>query len=158
MDVMPKWADVVLIPLISLILAAILSALVIIGIGEDPVAAVKMMVTGALGSTYGWGYTLYYATNFIFTGLAVSIAFHAKMFNIGGEGQATLGGLGVALVCLSIDWPHWALALPAAMIGAAVILADPIFQGLAISLLFGLLSSTLLTVLVIPAIYKVFRT
>jgi len=46
----------------------------------------------------------------------------------------------------------------AAMIGAVVILADPIFQGLAISLLFGLLSSTLLTVLVIPAIYKVFRT
>jgi multidrug efflux pump subunit AcrB len=41
----------------------------------------------------------------------------------------------------------------AAMIGAAVILTDPIFQGLAISLLFGLLSSTLLTVLVIPAIY-----
>ena len=45
----------------------------------------------------------------------------------------------------------------AAMIGAAVILADPIFQGLAISLLFGLLSSTLLTVLVIPAIYRVFK-
>ncbi|MCR9150698.1 MAG: efflux RND transporter permease subunit [Rhodobacteraceae bacterium] len=46
----------------------------------------------------------------------------------------------------------------AAMIGAVVILADPIFQGLAISLLFGLLSSTLLTVLVIPAIYRVLRT
>ena len=45
----------------------------------------------------------------------------------------------------------------AAMIGAVVILADPIFQGLAISLLFGLLSSTLLTVLVIPAIYRVFK-
>ena len=43
------------------------------------------------------------------------------------------------------------------MIGAAVILADPIFQGLAISLLFGLASSTLLTVLVIPAIYIVMR-
>ncbi|KQY93705.1 MULTISPECIES: efflux RND transporter permease subunit [unclassified Brevundimonas] len=41
----------------------------------------------------------------------------------------------------------------AAMIGAAVILFDPIFQGLAISLLFGLISSTILTVLVIPAIY-----
>ena len=41
----------------------------------------------------------------------------------------------------------------AAMIGAATILSDPIFQGLAISLLFGLASSTLLTVLVIPAIY-----
>jgi len=45
----------------------------------------------------------------------------------------------------------------AAMIGAVVILADPIFQGLAISLLFGLLSSTVLTVLVIPAIYLVLR-
>ncbi|MAZ82766.1 MAG: multidrug transporter AcrB [Hoeflea sp.] len=46
----------------------------------------------------------------------------------------------------------------AAMIGAGVILTDPIFQGLAISLLFGLASSTLLTVLVIPAIYRVLRT
>jgi multidrug efflux pump subunit AcrB len=45
----------------------------------------------------------------------------------------------------------------AAMIGAVVILTDPIFQGLAISLLFGLASSTLLTVLVIPAIYIVLR-
>ena len=45
----------------------------------------------------------------------------------------------------------------AAMIGAATILVDPIFQGLAISLLFGLASSTLLTVLVIPAIYVVLR-
>ena len=46
----------------------------------------------------------------------------------------------------------------AAMIGAAVILTDPIFQGLAISLLFGLASSTALTVLVIPAVYRVLRT
>ncbi|WP_299415453.1 ABC transporter permease [uncultured Sulfitobacter sp.] len=116
MDVMPKWAEVVLVPLISLLLAGILSALVILAIGEDPVAAAKLMVTGALGSSYGWGYTLYYATNFMFTGLAVAIAFHARLFNIGGEGQAALGGLGVALACLYIPWPHWSLAL----IGAAV--------------------------------------
>ncbi|MBX3593351.1 efflux RND transporter permease subunit [Sphingomonas sp.] len=50
-----------------------------------------------------------------------------------------------------------ALTAAAAMIGAAVILTDPIFQGLAISLLFGLASSTLLTLLVIPAIYVVLR-
>jgi simple sugar transport system permease protein len=118
MEKMPHWADVVLIPLISLILAAILPAIVILAIGEDPVAAVKLMVQGALGSTYGWGYTLYYATNFMFTGLAVAVAFHAKMFNIGGEGQAMLGGLGVALVCLFIPWPHWSLALVAAILGS----------------------------------------
>jgi simple sugar transport system permease protein len=120
MDVMPRWAEVVLVPLISLILAAILSALVILGIGENPWDAVKIMVQGSLGNSYGWGYTLYYATNFIFTGLAVSVAFHARLFNIGGEGQAMLGGLGVALVCLMIPWPHWSLALIFAMLGAAV--------------------------------------
>ncbi|MBS1301334.1 ABC transporter permease [Loktanella sp. SALINAS62] len=120
MDVMPKWAEVILVPLISLLLAAILSAIVILAIGENPWDALKLMVDGALGSTYGWGYTLYYATNFIFTGLAVAIAFHARMFNIGGEGQAVLGGLGVALVCLYIPFPHWSLALIAASVGAAL--------------------------------------
>ncbi len=120
MDAMPKWAEVTLVPLISLLLAAILSAIVIFAIGENPWEALKLMVDGALGSTYGWGYTLYYATNFIFTGLAVAIAFHARMFNIGGEGQAALGGLGVALVCLYIPWPHWSLALLGASVGAAL--------------------------------------
>ena len=119
MDKMPAWADIVLIPLISLLLAALISALVILAIGEDPLAALKLMVDGALGSTYGWGYTLYYATNFIFTGLAVSVAYHAQLFNIGGEGQATLGGLGVALMCLFIPWPHWTLAVLGAGLAAA---------------------------------------
>ena len=111
MQKMPAWADVVLIPLISVLLASLISAIVILAIGENPWAALKLMVSGAVGSSYGWGYTLYYATNFIFTGLAVAVAFHARLFNIGGEGQAMLGGLGVALVCLYIPWPHWTLAL-----------------------------------------------
>ncbi|WP_112873169.1 ABC transporter permease [Paracoccus endophyticus] len=116
---LPRWADLVLTPLISLVLAFGLSALVILAIGESPWLALKTMVTGALGSSYGWGYTLYYATNFVFTGLAVAVAYHAGLFNIGGEGQAAMGGLGVALVCLALPWPHWALALPAAMLGGA---------------------------------------
>ena len=121
MQKMPVWADVILIPLVSLLLAALLSAAVIVGIGEDPQAALKLMISGALGSTYGWGYTLYYATNFIFTGLAVSVAFHAKLFNIGGEGQAMLGGLGVALIALYIPWPHWTFALVGCTVGAALL-------------------------------------
>ena len=120
MNAMPKWAEVILVPLISLLLAAGISALVILAIGEDPVAAVNLMVKGALGSSYGWGYTLYYATNFMFTGLAVAVAFHARLFNIGGEGQAALGGLGVALACLYIPWPHWSLALIGAALAAAL--------------------------------------
>lgn len=119
-DVMPKWADVILVPLISVLLAAILSAGVLMAIGENPIAAFNLMVEGTLLRSSGWGYMLYYTTNFIFTGLAVSVAFHAKMFNIGGEGQAMLGGLGVALVCLFIPWPHWSLAIIAALISSAV--------------------------------------
>ncbi len=102
MERMPKWADVVLTPLISLALAFAISALVILAIGESPVEALKVMVEGALGSSYGWGFTLYYATNFVFTGLAVMVAYHAGLFNIGGEGQAAMGGLGVALVLLAL--------------------------------------------------------
>ncbi|WP_306031263.1 efflux RND transporter permease subunit [Stappia sp. MMSF_3263] len=64
----------------------------------------------------------------------------------------------VLLLAGAIRFKPILLTALAAMIGAAVILTDPIFQGLAISLLFGLASSTLLTVLVIPAIYRVLRT
>jgi len=120
MKKLPVWADVGLVPLISLTLAALVSALVLLAIGESPTEALTVMVEGALGSSYAWGYTLYYATSFIFTGLAVMVAFHAGLFNIGGEGQAQLGGLGVALTCLMIPWPHWTMALAAAMVGAAV--------------------------------------
>ncbi|MBN8968328.1 MAG: efflux RND transporter permease subunit [Rhizobiales bacterium] len=65
--------------------------------------------------------------------------------------------LDVLLEAGAIRFKPILLTAIAAMIGAAVILADPIFQGLAISLLFGLASSTALTVLVIPAIYIVLR-
>ena len=120
MEQLPKWADLVVVPLVGLILAFVLSMLMVLATGHDPMEALSLMVSGALGSTYGWGYTLYYATNFIFTGLAVAVAFHASLFNIGGEGQAALGGLGVALVSLFIPWPHWSIALLAASVSAGL--------------------------------------
>jgi multidrug efflux pump subunit AcrB len=72
-----------------------------------------------------------------------------------GTGKVTID---VLVEAGAIRFKPILLTAIAAMIGAVVILTDPIFQGLAISLLFGLLSSTLLTVLVIPAIYRVFKT
>ncbi len=119
MEKMPRWADVVLIPVLNLALALFVSGLVILYIGENPLRALAILVDGAVGSTGGWGYTLYYATNFIFTGLAVAVAFQARLFNIGGEGQAQLGALGVGLVCLALPWPHWSLALAGAIVGGA---------------------------------------
>ena len=117
---LPKAVEIGLIPLINLALAFFISGLVVLWIGENPLEALYIIIKGSVGSAYGWGYTLYYATNFVFTGLAVAVAFHARMFNIGGEGQATLGGLGAALVCLSLEWPHWTLAFPAAIAGAGL--------------------------------------
>ena len=119
---LPRWVDVGLIPLLNVTAAFLIAGLVVLAIGEDPVEATRILVWGALGWGEGIGFTLYYATNFIFTGLAVSIAFHAGLFNIGGEGQAYVGGLGVAAACLLLDrlMPWWVVA-PLAALGAAAV-------------------------------------
>jgi hypothetical protein len=100
---LPRWVDLGLIPLLNLIVAFLVAGLVVLMVGENPIDAVGIIIEGALGWGEGIGFTLFYATNFIFTGLAVAVAFHAGLFNIGGEGQAYVGGLGVAVVCLSLD-------------------------------------------------------
>lgn len=117
----PVWVNIALIPFINVMLAFLVSGLVILAIGENPIEAAGYLIYGAFGYEEGIGYTLYYATNLIFTGLAVSVAFKAGLFNIGGEGQAYIGGLGVGLVCLWLDssMPFYVIA-PLAIIGGAV--------------------------------------
>ena len=100
---LPKWLDVVVLPLVNLLMALAVCALVVAGIGLNPVQVLTLLVKGAFGSASGLSYTLYYATTFVFTGLAVAVAFHGGLFNIGGEGQAMMGGLGCALVALALD-------------------------------------------------------
>ena len=122
---LPRWIDIGLIPLLNIALAMVVAGLIILLIGENPLQAVEIMLVGALGYDEGIGYTLYYTTNFVFTGLAVAIAFHAGLFNIGGEGQAYVGGLGVGLAMLACDgWlPFWGLLplgiLASGLFGAA---------------------------------------
>ena len=118
---LPAWADYVLIPLINLIVAFLVAGLVVLLVGESPVRAAGILIKGAFGGGQNIAYTLYYATNFIFTGLAVAVAFHCGLFNIGGEGQAYVGGLGVALVCLAFDstFPWW-INFPLAIMGSAL--------------------------------------
>ncbi|MBL4787969.1 MAG: ABC transporter permease [Kordiimonadaceae bacterium] len=94
---LPWWAESILLPVLNLVAAFVVSGLVVFGLGEDPFQVLSLLVEGAFGFQEGISYSLYYATNFIFTGLAVSIAFHAGHFNIGGEGQAMMGGLGLTL-------------------------------------------------------------
>lgn len=103
MSPLPRWVEIGIVPLINLTLALVITGLVIALIGEDPFRAVDVMIQGAFVYPGSLGYTLYYATSYIFAGLAVAVAFHAMLFNIGGEGQAMLGGLGITLVCLAVD-------------------------------------------------------
>lgn len=118
-DNLPWWVTGLVLPLINVFLALLVSGAVILIIGEDPVGAISSMLYGALLTGDGLGYTLYYATSLIFTALAVAIAFHGGLFNIGGEGQAYVGGLGVGLVCLALGgWPWWAV-LPFSVLGGA---------------------------------------
>src|SRR5688572_29549628 len=108
---LPAWVDIGVIPVANVLLAFLAAGLIVLAIGVNPLEAVQIMLVGALGYPEAIGYTLYYTTNFIFTGLAVAIAFHAGLFNIGGEGQAYLGGLGVGLAMLALD-----RVLPAALL------------------------------------------
>jgi ABC-type uncharacterized transport system permease subunit len=118
---LPAWADYVLVPFLNVAAAFLVSGLVVLLIGESPLRAVSSLAFGALGYGEGIGFTLYYATNFILTGLAVAVAFHAGLFNIGGEGQAYVGGLGVALAALMLDhYLPWYLLFPVAIVGAAL--------------------------------------
>ena len=114
-----RWLAPTALPALNLLLALALSAVVILLVGENPVRALRLLATGAFGNAEAIGYTLYYATSFVFTGLAVAVAFHGGLFNIGAEGQAYIAGLGVALFCLGAGgWPTL-LVVPVAVVVAA---------------------------------------
>lgn len=118
---LPRWVDLGLIPFLNLAAAFVIAGLVVVFIGEDPFHAVQVLIWGAFGFGEGVGFTLFYATNFIFTGLAVAVAFHAGLFNIGGEGQAYIGGVGVACICLALDhYVPWWVTFPFAILFGAV--------------------------------------
>jgi simple sugar transport system permease protein len=78
-------------PLIAVIFALLIGAIVIVIIGEDPIYVYKILFSNAISNRDGWGNVLFRATPLIFTGLAVAFAFRCGLFNIGGEGQVYIG-------------------------------------------------------------------
>jgi simple sugar transport system permease protein len=117
--------DVLLLPAVNLSLALVVAGAVVALVGFQPGQVLALLVKGAFGTAAGFSYTLYYATTFIFTGLAVAVAFHGGLFNIGGEGQAILGGLGAGLAALAFS-----AALPAWLMLPLMVLAAALFGGL----------------------------
>ena len=115
----PRWLDLVVLPTFNLALALLACGVVVLIVGQNPGQVLALLIKGAFGSRVGFSYTLYYATTFVFTGLAVAVAYHAGLFNIGGEGQAMLGGLGTALAALALgdQVPVW-ITLPLMVLAA----------------------------------------
>jgi simple sugar transport system permease protein len=117
----PAWIHVFAIPFVNILMAAVVAGFMFWYLDINPLDAVSTMAYGAFGDSYGWGYTLYYTTSFIFTGLAVSVAFHCGLFNIGGEGQAYMGALGVGIICLGLgDVLPFIVLLPLSIIAAGL--------------------------------------
>lgn len=80
-------------PVLSVCLGLAAGLLITKTAGEDPWHVLRILVKSAFGTNYDLGMTLFYATPLIFTGLSVTVAFHAGLFNIGAEGQLALGAL-----------------------------------------------------------------
>ena len=117
---LPRWVDIALLPLLNVTLAFLIGGLIVLAVGQNPLDAVGIMLYGAFGYGSGFGYTLYYTTDFVFAGLAVSLAYHAGLFNIGPEGQAYFGGLGVILVALAVNGVHWSISVPLMIVSGAL--------------------------------------
>lgn len=117
---LPRWATRVVLPLLNLLSALLVAGLVILALGESPLESLTILVKSAFLNAEGLGYTLFYASTFVFTGLAVAFALHAGLFNIGGEGQMYIGGLGMSLLVLALDHTlnSWVL-IPLAILTSA---------------------------------------
>ncbi|MRW91565.1 ABC transporter permease [Duganella sp. FT80W] len=118
---LPRWATGFVMPVLNLLSALLVTALVIHLLGESPTESLAILVNSAVVNPEGLSYTLFYASTFIFTGLAVSIAMQAGLFNIGAEGQMYVGGLGLTWAMLAFDSSLPAIVLiPLGIAGAAV--------------------------------------
>ncbi len=97
--------------------------------GENPLNILMILLRSAFGSSYDFGLTLAYATPMIFCGLSVAIAFHAGLFNIGAEGQLTIGTLTAAWV--GVSFPQIPFPLAPVVAIASGIIAGALWGGLA---------------------------
>jgi general nucleoside transport system permease protein len=95
-----------LFPLLAVLAAFVLGGLIVLAIGDNPFTVYRLMLSSAFGiydalgnfTFDNWGYTLFYATPLIFTGLAVALAFKCGLLNIGAEGQLYAGAFAAAWV------------------------------------------------------------
>jgi ABC-type uncharacterized transport system permease subunit len=99
-----------LFPLIAVVAAFAVGAVVVLAVGDNPITTYALLIGSAFTWPDGIGYTLFYATPLIFTGLAVAVAFRCGLLNIGAEGQLYAAAFMTAWVGITLaSWPAWLL-------------------------------------------------
>ncbi len=94
----PSRALTLGIPILSALVALLLAAIPLAFAGADIIAAYREMILGVFGSVFAFTEMLTRATPLIFTGLAAALAFRARLWNIGAEGQLYLGAMAAVAV------------------------------------------------------------
>jgi ABC-type uncharacterized transport system permease subunit len=115
---MRNWQREALFSIGSLVLGLGLALSVAGILGDNPFDVLMVMMKSALGSPTQIGYSLYYATPLLLTGLSVAWAGRAGLFNIGAEGQMTIGGVVMAAVGLAFPHAPSVVAIPLALVCA----------------------------------------
>ena len=115
-------------PLVAVVAAFLIGGLIVLAVGDNPLFVYYLFVTSAFGSKDGIGYTLFYATPLIFTGLAVAVAFKCGLLNIGAEGQLVVAAFAAAWVGLT--FPHSPVILVTAGAAIAAMIVGGFWSGI----------------------------
>ncbi len=115
----PGWLKVA-VPFASVFLAAIISGILLLATGHNPISTYHQMYSAAVTADGALSSTFVYATPMLFTGLCAAFAFRMRTYNIGGEGQLYMGAVGASATGLALgDWPRPLLIMAMVLGGAA---------------------------------------
>jgi simple sugar transport system permease protein len=103
-------------PFLATLAALAVGAVILILLGENPLAAYSALMEGALGSTNALADTLVKATPLLLVAVGICIAFRGGVLNIGGEGQLVVGALASTLVGLTFPDAAGLVVIPLALL------------------------------------------
>jgi general nucleoside transport system permease protein len=121
-EIATTWLRAVRGPAAAIAIGFLVSGLLVLATGKDPISAGRALIKGSVGSPSAIAGTLSLATPLLFSALAFAVAFRGSMFNAGVEGQLLMGAFAGALVGFSVHLPaiiHIPLMLFAGMLGGA---------------------------------------
>jgi simple sugar transport system permease protein len=115
-------------PLVAVVTAFVVGGIIVWAVGDSPLVVYQLFFASAFGDVTGIGYTLFYATPLIFTGLAVAVAFKCGLLNIGAEGQLIVAAFMTAWVGIML--PGWPALIVVLLACVGAMLAGGVWAGI----------------------------